>query len=84
MMKRKIIRWYKKWIKGECRHVCRLCEYKSECWLEFPTVTVTITREELIEAFKSKPKLNELYDIIVTRMIKESEDSTNETNSLGT
>lgn len=83
-MKRKIIRWYKKWIKGECRHICRLCKHKTKCWLEFPTVNVTITRDELREAFTSKQKLNCLYGIIVTRMMEESEDSTNETNSLGT
>lgn len=23
--------FYRKWIKGECRHFCRLCKFKSDC-----------------------------------------------------
>ena len=23
--------FYRKWIKGECRHFCHLCKFKAEC-----------------------------------------------------
>jgi len=26
-----MIGFYRKWIKGECRHFCRLCKFKSAC-----------------------------------------------------
>lgn len=26
-----IERFYKKWIKGECRHICFLCNHRKEC-----------------------------------------------------
>lgn len=26
-----MIGFYRKWIKGECRHFCRLCKFKPAC-----------------------------------------------------
>lgn len=23
---------YVKWVRGECHHLCCLCDYKKECW----------------------------------------------------
>lgn len=47
-MKRKLlvwfVMWYRKWILGECRHICSLCDYKDECkhdedwWLDIGTL----------------------------------------------
>lgn len=30
-MKRLFKLWYRKWIKGECRHFCKLCKYYDYC-----------------------------------------------------
>ena len=38
------VRWYRKWIIGECRHFCTTCPYKDECkhdeewWLDITTL----------------------------------------------
>ena len=34
MIKRFIKLLYKKWVKGNCRHVCDLCRFSSVCFID--------------------------------------------------
>lgn len=36
--------WYRKWVIGECRHICYTCKFKKECqhdaewWMDLNTM----------------------------------------------
>ena len=79
-MKRKIIRWYKKWIKGECRHVCRLCKHRYYCWIEFPLDT----HYYFLMSGRYNGKTYYLKQMEERLKTKEREDIANETNELNT
>lgn len=38
------VRWYRKWVLAECRHLCGMCEFKEQCkhddswWLDVSTL----------------------------------------------
>lgn len=28
------VRWYRKWVLAECRHICAFCKFKKQCYHE--------------------------------------------------
>lgn len=50
-----VLGFYRKWIKGECRHFCFKCEFKREC-LE------ALAYEEKIKAYAEESSGSKLPD----------------------
>lgn len=57
-----VLGFYRKWIKGECRHFCFMCAFKREC-LE------ALAYEEKAKAYAEEANRSELPDDFYTHII---------------
>lgn len=77
------LKWmYRKWIKGECRHFCKLCDYKYECFYEHPERHLLSRRKKRMNTFvrftengykQLKEENSRLHDVI-KHLIAENEE----------